>query len=140
MAEKQSERVDKWLWSIRAYKTRSIATEACKSGKVQINGTNVKASKEVKAGDTVNVKKMPVVYSFKVLGVPSSRVGAKLVADYAQNITSKEELDKLFLHNHAIFMQRDRGAGRPTKKDRRDIDELMEEYFFDSDDDSDTAQ
>lgn len=138
MATKESERIDKWLWSIRAYKTRSIATEACKSGKVQINGTNAKASKEVRVGDIVNIKKMPVIYSFKVLGIISSRVGAKLVPDYAQNITSSEELDKLFLHNHAIFMQRDRGAGRPTKKDRRDIDELMEEYFFDSGDGGDS--
>ncbi|MEG1634119.1 MAG: RNA-binding S4 domain-containing protein [Rikenellaceae bacterium] len=135
MTTKESERIDKWLWAIRAYKTRSIATEACKSGKVQINGMNAKASKEVRVGDTVSVRKMPVVYSFKVLAIISGRVGAKLVPDYAQNITSSDELDKLYLSNHAVFMQRDRGAGRPTKKDRRDIDDLMQTYFFDSDDD-----
>ncbi|MFI3322746.1 MAG: RNA-binding S4 domain-containing protein [Rikenellaceae bacterium] len=135
MAIKESERVDKWLWSIRAFKTRTIASDACKSGKVKINGANAKASKEVKIGDTVSVKKMPIVYSFRVIAIPPSRVGAKLVENFATNVTTQEELDKLFVHTNAAFMSRDRGAGRPTKKERRDIDQLMEEYFFDGDDD-----
>ncbi|MFI3315694.1 MAG: RNA-binding S4 domain-containing protein [Rikenellaceae bacterium] len=134
MAERLSERVDKWLWSIRAFKTRSIATEACKGGKVQINGMNTKPSKEVKIGDKVSVKKMPIIYTFKVIAIPPSRVGAKLVATYAENITSSEELEKLFIHNNASFISRDRGTGRPTKKERRDIDSMMEEFFFEEDD------
>ena len=125
-----TERVDKWLWSIRAFKTRSISTDACKGGKVQINGVNAKPSKEIKAGDVVSVKKMPVIYSFRVIEPISKRQGAKLVSQFAENITPQSEIDKLQLHNNMIFMQRDRGAGRPTKKERRDIGDLMEEYFY----------
>ncbi len=125
-----TERVDKWLWAIRAYKTRSIATEACRSGKVQINGANAKASKDIKVGDVVSVKKMPVVYSFRVIEPISKRQGAKLVSLFAENVTPQSEIDKLELHNGALFMQRDRGAGRPTKKDRREIGDLLEEYFY----------
>ncbi len=131
--EQTSERVDKWLWAIRAFKSRNIATEACKGGKVAINGINAKPSKEVKVGDIVSVKKMPVVYSFKVLEIISKRQGAKLVSQYAENVTPQSELDKLEMQKGVIFMQRDRGAGRPTKRERRDIDELMDEFFYEDD-------
>lgn len=128
--EDKSIRIDKWLWSIRAYKTRAIATDACRNNKILINGIVAKPSREVKIGDTVSVKKMPVIYSFKVIENIKSRVGAKDVAIYATNITPQEELDKLN-QNIVLTLQRDRGTGRPTKKERRDIDELMEDFFED---------
>lgn len=128
--EDKSIRIDKWLWSIRAYKTRAIATDACRNNKILINGIVAKPSREVKIGDTVSVKKMPVIYSFKVIENIKSRVGAKDVAIYATNITPQEELNKLN-QNIVLTLQRDRGTGRPTKKERRDIDELMEDFFED---------
>lgn len=128
--EDKSIRIDKWLWSIRAYKTRAIATDACRNNKILINGIVAKPSREVRIGDTVSVKKMPVIYSFKVIENIKSRVGAKDVAIYATNITPQEELNKLN-QNIVLTLQRDRGTGRPTKKERRDIDELMEDFFED---------
>lgn len=128
--ENKSIRIDKWLWSIRAYKTRAIATDACRNNKILINGIVAKPSREVKIGDTVSVKKMPVIYSFKVIENIKSRVGAKDIAIYATNITPQEELNKLN-QNIVLTLQRDRGTGRPTKKERRDIDELMEDFFED---------
>ena len=123
-------RLDKWLWAIRAYKTRSLAAEACKSNKISVNGANAKPSREIKAGDIICVKKMPVIYTFRVIEPIGNRQGAKNVHLYAENLTPQEELDKLTMHL-TLSIQRDKGTGRPTKKDRREIDELMNEFFFD---------
>lgn len=118
-------RIDKWLWAVRLYKTRGLAAEACKANRIWVNGAPVKPSREVKAGDTVQVRRMPVVYSFRVLSPVSARQPAKDVPLYAQNVTPQEELDKLLVAT-TVFVRRDRGTGRPTKKERREIDELME--------------
>ena len=123
-------RIDKWLWAIRAYKTRSLAAEACKSNKISVNGANAKPSKEIKAGDIICVKKMPVIYTFRVIEPIGNRQGAKNVHLYAENLTPQEELDKVTMHL-TLSIQRDKETGRPTKKDRREIDELMNEFFFD---------
>lgn len=136
-------RVDKWLWAMRIYKTRSIATDACKNNRVSIGGMVAKPAREVRVGDTVTVKKMPVVYSFKIIDLPKSRQGAANVPLFMKNITPQSELDKLD-QKIAVFVKRDRGTGRPTKKERRDIDVLMGGSSFDGlewddelDDDSD---
>ncbi len=120
-------RIDKFLWSIRVYKTRSEAADACKSGKVEINGSEAKASRPVKTGDIVSVRKGSVHFSYRVLVPVGNRQGAKLVPEFAENITPQEELDKLNAPFETIYIRRDRGTGRPTKKERRDIDRLMEE-------------
>ena len=119
-------RLDKYLWSIRVYKTRSEATAACNGGKVRLNGGDVKPSKAVKVGDEIVVRKGPVTYTFKVLQLIDKRQGAKLVPQYAENLTPAEELDKLHAPVETFFLKRDRGAGRPTKKDRRQMDDLWE--------------
>lgn len=121
-----STRIDKYLWAIRVYKTRSEATEACKGGKVRLNGADVKPSRELKRGDVVSVRKGAVQYSYKVLDVLEKRVGAPLVAQYAEDLTPKEELCKLHAPVETIVLKRDRGAGRPTKKDRRQLDSLWD--------------
>lgn len=130
MAEVTSVRIDKWLWSIRAFKTRTDAADACKLGRVTINGAQAKASRDVKVNDIIGVKKMPVVYTFKVLALIANRQPAKNVYLYAENLTPEEELEKLKMNRTIIFAQRDRGTGRPTKKERRDIDDLMENYYW----------
>ena len=119
-------RLDKYLWSIRVYKTRSEATAACNGGKVRLNGGDVKPSKAVKVGDEIVVRKGPVTYTFKVLQLIDKRQGAKLVPQYAENLTPAEELDKLHAPVETFFLKRDRGAGRPTKKDIRQMDDLWE--------------
>lgn len=120
-------RLDKWLWAVRIFKTRSDAAEACRTNKVEVNGTVAKPSREIGEGDRVAVKKMPVVYSYTVLEEVSSRQPAKDVARYALNTTPPEQLDKLSVPHQTIFVTRERGAGRPTKKERRQIDSLMDE-------------
>ncbi|TCN72955.1 RNA-binding S4 domain-containing protein [Acetobacteroides hydrogenigenes] len=130
MAEVTSVRIDKWLWSIRAFKTRTDAADACKLGRVTLNGALAKASRDVKVNDIVTVKKMPVMYTFKVLALIANRQPAKNVYLYAENLTPEEELEKLKMNKTIIFVQRDRGTGRPTKKERRDIDDLMENYYW----------
>ena len=127
-------RIDKWLWAVRIYKTRSDATEACRNGRVTLNGSSAKPSKEVKEGDIVTVRKNPVTYSIRVVGLVNNRQPARNVPLYAENITPEEELMKLKMNSYTSFGQRDRGAGRPTKKERREVDEMMEDLFFDSDD------
>ncbi len=134
MSESRTVRIDKWLWAIRAYKTRGLAADACKSNKITVGGVTVKPSREVKEGDIVTIKKMPVVYTFKVLAPLGSRVGAKDVHLYAENLTPEEELMKLSV-KVVPTLARDRGTGRPTKKERRQIDSLMEDFFDDEDDD-----
>lgn len=120
----ESVRIDKYLWAIRVYKTRTDATDACKGGKVRLNGYDVKPSKEVRTGDVIVVRKGAVTYTYKVLDIVDRRVGAKLVPDYAENQTPQEELDKLRVPVETFFLKRDRGAGRPTKKDRRQMESL----------------
>lgn len=130
-----SVRLDKWLWAVRIYKTRSDAAEACRTNRVLVNGAYVKPSREVKVGEVVSVKKMPVTYTFRVLNLVSSRQPAKNVPEYAQNITPQEELDKLNIPRETIFIVRDRGTGRPTKKERREIDALMDDLSYLEEDD-----
>lgn len=119
-------RLDKYLWSIRVYKTRTEATTACNGGKVRLNGADTKPSKAVKVGDEIVVRKGPVTYTFKVLQLIDKRQGAKLVPQYAENLTPEEELAKLHAPVETFFLKRDRGTGRPTKKDRRQMDDLWE--------------
>ena len=126
-------RIDKYLWSIRVYKTRSEATDACKGGKIRLNGGDVKPSKTVKVGDVLVARKGPVTYTYKVLQLVDKRQGARLVPVYAENLTPQEELDKLRAPVETFFLKRDRGAGRPTKKDRRQMDELWESLDYDID-------
>ena len=126
MDNETAARIDKWLWTVRIFKTRSLATEECKKGRVKVNDAEVKPSKEVKPGDMVTVRKPPVVYSYVVKDVPKSRVGAKLVPDYLENITPADELAKLEPGFLAFQGSRPRGTGRPTKKERRTLDNLRE--------------
>ncbi len=119
----KEQRIDKFLWSVRIFKTRALSAEACKKGKVIIDDIEAKPSKTVKAGDMISVKKPPVNYSYKVLDVPKNRVSAKLVENYIDDQTPENELEKLKMSD-SFFIKRDRGAGRPTKKERREIDKL----------------
>lgn len=130
-------RIDKWLWAVRAYKTRTVAADACKNGRVTINGALAKASRDVKIGDVVSFKKISITYSYEVVDLIGNRQPAKNVGLYARNVTSAEELAKLNAPNETVFMSRDRGTGRPTKRDRREIEGVMENFFYDDDDDED---
>ena len=121
-----SVRIDKFVWAIRLYKTRSEATEACNGNKVQLNGAPVKASKPVKVGDTVSVRKGVALFTFKVLQIAEQRMGAQKVPEYAENLTPQSELDKLHAPHETFFVRRDRGTGRPTKKDRREMEALWD--------------
>lgn len=123
-------RIDKYLWAIRAFKTRSDATEACKGGKVKIGNVNAKPSKAVQPGDVLHVRKGLVTYVYRVVQPTEHRVGAKLVPDFAENLTPQAELDKLRAPVESFFITRDRGAGRPTKKDRREIEQLWDSLDF----------
>jgi ribosome-associated heat shock protein Hsp15 len=124
MAVADKVRIDKWLWAMRIYKTRSMATEACKKGRIIINGTEVKPSHEVKQGETICVRKLPVMYTIKVRELINNRLPARQVKDFMDDLTSPEELEKLKASDYA-FIKRDRGAGRPTKKARRLIDDII---------------
>lgn len=124
-----SVRIDKYIWAIRLFKTRSEATEACNGNKVQLNGAPVKPSKAIKAGDTISVRKGVALYTYKVLQPAEQRMGAALVPDFAENLTPQEELDKLHAPHETFFVKRDRGTGRPTKKDRREMDALWDELY-----------
>lgn len=128
-------RLDKWLWAARIYKTRTLAADACKNGRVAINGAQAKPSRTVKAGDKVDVKKSPITYTFRVKQPIEKRVGAKLLPDVLENITSAEQYELLEMSRISGFVDRARGTGRPTKKDRRALDEFADEtpMFFDSD-------
>ena len=128
-------RIDKYLWSIRVYKTRSEATDACKGGKVKVNGSDIKPSKVVKLGDMITARKGPVTYTYRVLDLIDKRQGPKLVPNYAEDLTPEEEIAKLRTPVETFFLKRDRGAGRPTKKDRRQMDSLWDELSFDVPDD-----
>ena len=119
-------RIDKWLWSVRVYATRSLATEECKKGRVTIGGVAVKPSRAVKIGEIILVRKNPVTYSYRVIELLGKRVGAKLVPTYMEDLTPAEELKKLDEAQGGALFTRDRGAGRPTKKDRRDIGKVTD--------------
>ncbi len=118
-------RIDKYLWAVRLYKTRTLATEACKKGKVSVDDMPAKPSRTVSAGDVIEVRKMPVVYSYRVKDPIEKRVGAKIVDQYVENVTPQEELQKLDMQDD-FFIKRDRGAGRPTKKERRLLDDIQD--------------
>ncbi|MBE6200470.1 MAG: RNA-binding S4 domain-containing protein [Rikenellaceae bacterium] len=124
-------RLDKYLWAVRVFKTRSDAADAIRNNRVLVNGAYAKPSREVKQGDIIAVKRMPVTYQYKVLELVSSRQGAKNVPQYCLNITPQEELDKLTVPRETVFVFRERGTGRPTKKERREIDALMDGFYFD---------
>ena len=124
-------RLDKYLWAVRIFKTRSDAADAVRTNKVTVNGSYAKPSREVKIGDVIAVRKQAVTYSYKVLDLVTSRQPAKNVPAYCLNITPQEELDKLDAPRETIFVFRDRGTGRPTKKERRELDGLMEEIYYD---------
>lgn len=136
-------RIDKWLWAARIYKTRSIAADACKNGRVTVGGANAKPSRMIKVGDTVSVRKSPVTYSFKVLQAIEQRVGAKLLPQVYENVTPAEQYELLEMTRISGFVDRARGTGRPTKKERRSLDAFIGpslegfEGFDDWDDDDD---
>ena len=129
-----SVRIDKFLWAIRVFKTRTEATDACKGSKVTVDGNDVKPSREVKAGEVIQVRKGSVFYKYKVLAPLEKRVGAKDVPRFAENLTPQSELDKLHAPVETFFIRRDRGAGRPTKKERREMDTLYESFFGEEED------
>ncbi|MBE6196231.1 MAG: RNA-binding S4 domain-containing protein [Rikenellaceae bacterium] len=128
-------RLDKYLWAVRIFKTRSDAADAIRNNRVLVNDAYCKPSREVKIGDRISVKKMPVTYQYKVVELVSSRQPAKNVPIYCLNITPEEELAKLNTPRETIFVFRDRGTGRPTKKERRDLDSLMDGIFYDDEED-----
>jgi ribosome-associated heat shock protein Hsp15 len=121
-------RLDKWLWAIRLYKTRSLATDACNKGRILVNGMEAKPSKELAGNETITIRKPPVIYTYRIKQLLKNRVSAKLVPDYVDDLTSIEELDKLKI-NETFFVKRDRGTGRPTKKERRTIEKLQNNNF-----------
>ncbi|MBD5294100.1 MAG: RNA-binding S4 domain-containing protein [Bacteroides sp.] len=130
-------RVDKWLWAVRVFKTRSIATDAVKKGRVEVNDVIVKPSRMLKVGDIVKVRKSPVTYSFRVIQLVQNRLGAKLVPEYMENITPQSELDILDMVRIAGFVDRRKGLGRPTKKEGRELEQFTSELWSDFDDDID---
>ena len=130
-------RIDKWLWAVRLFKTRTLAAEACKKGKVIIQNVQVKPSRNVKVGDVVCIKRNPILFSFKVIALAENRMNAKLVAGFMENVTTADQLELIELAKLAGQSGRDRGTGRPTKKERRDIEEYTEPIFMDDDGDWD---
>lgn len=134
-------RIDKWLWATRIFKTRTIATEACKKGRVTIGGVNVKPSRPLKVGEVVDVKKPPITYTFRVKALAENRMGAKLVPDYLENITSLAQYELLEMARISGFVNRQKGLGRPTKKDGRELSKFTDdmysysdaEFYFDDD-------
>lgn len=128
-------RIDKWLWAVRLFKTRTLAAEACKKGKVIIKDVQVKPSRNVKIGDIISIKRNPFLFSFKVIALSENRMNAKLVVDFMQNVTSPEQLELMEMAKLAGQMGRDRGTGRPTKKERRDLEEFADPTFTDDEGD-----
>lgn len=128
-------RIDKWLWMVRIFKTRSIATDACNAGKVKMNGTRVKPAKEVKSGDIFQVKIGDLEKTIQVIDTPKSRVGAPLVPQFYTDLTPPEEYDRV-KSLHMRFEYRDHGEGRPTKRDRRQIEYLKDYYGEDNTEDN----
>lgn len=133
-------RIDKWLWAARIYKTRSIAADACKNGRVIINNVNVKPSHTVKAGEVVSVKKPPITYSFKILKTIEQRVGAKLIPEVYENVTDAKQYELLEMSRISGFVDRARGTGRPTKKERRALDAFVDPAMFGFDDEEEEEE
>ena len=131
---KEEVRIDKWLWATRIFKTRTIASDACKKGRVTIKGQNVKPSHGIRVGQVVEVRKPPVTYSFEVLGLIENRVGAKLVPNYLKNVTSRDQLELLEMVKISGFVNSQKGLGRPTKKEGRELAQFTETAFFGFDD------
>jgi ribosome-associated heat shock protein Hsp15 len=121
--EEGKTRIDKWLWSVRIFKTRSQASEACRKGRIIINGIQVKPSRDIKAGEIILIRKPPAIYTYRVKSLVQKRLSALLARECYEDLTSVEELNKLKI-NETLFFKRDRGAGRPTKKERRTLDKL----------------
>ena len=130
-------RIDKWLWAARIFKTRSIAADACKNGRVTLKGERIKPSRIIKEGDVIEVRKPPITYTFRILKAIENRVGAKLVPEILENITPPEQYQLLEMNRISGFMDRARGTGRPTKKERRQLDDFTTPAFFDFNDDID---
>ncbi len=127
-------RIDKFLWAVRIYKTRSIATDEINKNRISIDGVNIKPSRKVKQGDIIVVRKPPVTHTFKVKELLGKRIGAALVSNYIEDITPASELEKREISQHSMNFIRDRGMGRPTKRDRRDIERVQDNDFDDIDD------
>jgi ribosome-associated heat shock protein Hsp15 len=123
----ESVRIDKWLYAVRIYKTRALASEACRRGRVLVNGQAAKPSKELRMEDIVTVRKLPLVYNYQVKAIIDKRTSARLATEYFEDLTSPEELNKLKI-KETFFIRRDKGKGRPTKKERRDIDRLNDNF------------
>jgi len=117
-------RIDKWLWAVRIFKTRTIAAEACKKGRVLIGNVSVKPSRNIRVGEIIQVRKSPVTFSFKVLALTDKRMGAKMVPQFMENVTPPDQYELLELNKISGFVDRQRGTGRPTKKERRDLDQF----------------
>lgn len=128
-------RIDKWMWAVRLFKTRTLAAEACKKGKVIIQNVQVKPSRNIKVGDIICIKRNPILFSFKVLALSENRMNAKLVAGFAENVTTPDQLELIELAKLAGQTGRDRGTGRPTKKDRREIEDFTDSTFVDEEGD-----
>lgn len=128
----QEERVDKWLWAMRVFKTRTIATDACKKGRVMIGGSAVKPSRTIKPGDIIDVRKPPITYSFRVKAVTGNRLGAKLVPEYLENITPQSQYELLEMTRISGFVDRRKGLGRPTKRDSRELSRFREDTYADT--------
>ncbi|MDE6555850.1 MAG: RNA-binding S4 domain-containing protein [Duncaniella sp.] len=140
-------RIDKWLWSMRVFKTRTIATDACKKGRVLMGGQPVKPSRPIKVGDLIDVRRPPVTYTFRVKALTQNRLGAKLVPDYMENVTPQSQLDLLDVVRITGFIDRRKGLGRPTKREGRELARFSEEMsdgwdvdFFDDDDTEETSE
>ncbi|ROT07549.1 RNA-binding S4 domain-containing protein [Muribaculaceae bacterium Isolate-104 (HZI)] len=139
---KTEERIDKWMWATRIFKTRTVSAEACKKGRVSVGGAQAKPSRTVKVGDIIEVRKPPVTYSFRVLALTENRLGAKLVPGYLENITPQSQLDLLEVVKISGFIDRRKGLGRPTKREGRELSRFTEQatgdgwdFDFDFDDD-----
>ena len=124
MVDEKKVRLDKWLWAVRIYKTRNQAAEACRKGRILVNGMEAKPSRDIRINDIIIVRKLPVIYTYKVLTLTDSRQSAKIVMDFREDLTSVDELNKLKV-NDGFFVKRARGKGRPTKKERRSLDNMI---------------
>lgn len=127
-------RIDKWLWAVRIFKTRTAASEACKKGRVMIGNVAVKPSRNIRAGEIIEVRKPPVTFSFKVLALTDKRMGAAKVPEFMENVTPPDQYELLELNRISGFVDRQRGAGRPTKKERRDLEQFTDSFDFDESD------
>ncbi|MCF6356870.1 MAG: RNA-binding S4 domain-containing protein [Draconibacterium sp.] len=119
-------RVDKWLWAVRIFKTRSLATDACRKGHVSIGESTLKPSRMVQVGEIVKVRKSPITRSLKIIALAEKRMSAKLILDFVEDVTPASEVKLLEMQKNMRWIARDRGTGRPTKKDRRELDDFFE--------------